>query len=221
MPLDAEDAGPEPQNTTSLHVRQALKGDIESLSWIVIRFSPLLLAQARYRLPPAVKGICEPEDLVADVWAVALGRLGGLSPRQGRFTPVILKFLSTILLHRANRMVRDHLRHAMPASRRETSDEPVSDRLDALPSPVRDVVSSAIRRELKSLVMDRIGALDPNDREVVILRAVEQRPGDEVARLLGTTVNAVHVRYHRAIERLRGALPGSVFDELGSAQVPS
>ena len=37
------------QNLTTLHVRQAVAGDLDSQSWIIERFTPLLLAQARYR----------------------------------------------------------------------------------------------------------------------------------------------------------------------------
>ena len=35
---------------TTFHVRRAREGDAPSLEWIVNRFAPVLLANARYRL---------------------------------------------------------------------------------------------------------------------------------------------------------------------------
>jgi len=84
-----------PVNDTTLHVRRAKGGDRDSLAWLADRFSPLLLAQARYRLRGRLARWVQPEDVVQDVWAVALPALPGLEASDGRETPVVLKFLAT------------------------------------------------------------------------------------------------------------------------------
>ena len=95
---------------TTIHVRRAREGDLRSVAWLVEKFSPLLLANARYRLGPRLVTIYEPQDVVTDVWMVALPRLGSLSERDARFTPVLVKFLSTTLLFKVNKVIDKHIR---------------------------------------------------------------------------------------------------------------
>src|SRR5262245_53247125 len=95
-----QETGDAPEDPTTYHVRRAREGEESSLRWVVARFTPLLRAAADYRLGKHLRGLYEPEDLLQDVWAVALPRLGDLIPRSERYTPVLLKFLSTTLLRR-------------------------------------------------------------------------------------------------------------------------
>lgn len=100
--------GPVDRNAvTSHHVRLAVRGDHASLEWVVRRFTPPLLAMARYRMGPRLARAAEPEDVVAEVWAIALPRLIGLARRSGRQTPVLFKFLSTTLVHRISKAHRE------------------------------------------------------------------------------------------------------------------
>ena len=48
----------------------------------------------------------------------------------------------------------------------------------------------------------------------MVLRGIEQHSNRKAAELLGTTPNAVSLRYNRVLEKLRGALGRSVLDEL-------
>ena len=197
---------------TTLHVRRAMDGDLESISWIVARFTPLLISQARYRLGARLRRICDPDDLVADVWAVVLPRLAGLSSRDGRFTPVLLRFLATTLLYRFNNLVQKHITGKPLQDAGEDGEE--RDLLKALPDEASGVVTRVVRSESQGEVLQALEDLDDKDREVVILRGIEQNPNQEVATLLGELPNTVAVRYKRALERLRQRLPGSLFSEL-------
>jgi len=94
---------------TTRIVRGAREGDPLALGQMVERFTPWLLVQARYRLGGRLKHLCDPEDLVNDVWAVAFPRLRGLDARDGRYTPVLVRFLSTTLLHRLEDLIDKHL----------------------------------------------------------------------------------------------------------------
>lgn len=198
-----------------MHVRRATGGDLESLEWVVHRLSPLLLAQASYRLSPALRKHYDPEDLVEEVWAVAIPRLGDVIPREGRYTPVLMRFLSTCMLNILRGMARKHVR-GPPHGRVQELDRHSLDQAADLPHDSVQAVRRLIRKEARSRVMEAILSMPPRDREILILRGIEQVPASEAATLLGMTPNALTVRYRRALTKLRDKLPRSVFSELDS-----
>lgn len=192
---------------TTWHVRRARTGDAESLAWIAGRFGPLLLAQARYRLGPRLVARVDPEDLVQEVWSVAFPRLASLGTRDGHSTPVLLRFLSTTLLQKVNNLVRSAVT-AAETKRGTTTHVPAHP--DTTRGPLTRVLASEAAR-IASAALDELGE---RDRELVILRGVEQHTTEEVAAMLGISPNAASQAYRRALERLRARLPGSVFGEL-------
>ena len=194
--------------TTSLHVQRAVDGNSESLGWLVARLSPLLVAQVSYHLGPQLRRLYEPEDLVNEAWLVLLPKLGTLRPRDGRLTPVVLRFLTTTLLHKLNNLLRAQ-------ARTEPVEAPGTDwGEEARADPRSGVVTQAVRAELRGTVSSCIEQLDERDREIIVLRGIEQQDTQTVAVVLGLTPKAVSVRYLRALRRLRQQLPGSVFEEL-------
>ncbi|MEM7261156.1 MAG: sigma-70 family RNA polymerase sigma factor [Planctomycetota bacterium] len=202
-----------PFQLTSLHVRRARDGDPESLTWIVERFSPLILADARYRLGAVLKRLYDPEDLVAEVWAVALPKLAELPARDGRFTPVILKFLSTTLRNKVNNLVQKHIlgKPSNESIDRGADDEPGS-------APLADdkltgIVTRAARKEAEKLISEGLDRLGEDDRTIIILRGIEQHPYKAIASVLNEDAKTLSVRYSRALKKLRELLPNSVYDE--------
>jgi RNA polymerase sigma factor (sigma-70 family) len=213
----AQPAEGDPGALTSLHVRRAADGDSESLGWVVARLSPLLLAQADYRLGPVLRSLYDPEDLVNDTWIVALPRLAELPARDGRHTPVLLRFLSTTLLHRVNNLARKHARGAppeRPAPRDGSGATVATDPLERVPAETSGVITRALRHEIRNAVTLALEGLEPGDREILILRGIEQQTNATAAELLGLNAPAVAMRYHRALRKLRDRLPRSVFEEL-------
>jgi RNA polymerase sigma-70 factor (ECF subfamily) len=209
-----EDAGAD-ADVTTLHVRRAIDGDAASVAWVVERLSPLLLALARYKLSPSLRVLCEPEDLVNETWLITLPRLAEIEEREGRSTPVLLRFLTTTLLRRLAGIARKHARRAKHTAPQGGSSDRASDPdLDRLPRETRGVVTIALQRELQGQVLASLAELPEPDREVLLLRGVEQQSNQTVATLLGIEPGAASMRYQRALKRLRTALPGSVFDEL-------
>jgi RNA polymerase sigma-70 factor (ECF subfamily) len=186
---------------TTLHVRQAVAGDRQSADWLVTRLSPLLLAHARYRLGNLARQH-DPEDIVHDAWLVALPRFAELTARGGRFTPVLLRFLSTTVVNRVR-----NLRYER--ARRGSSQSPSRVEADC-----SGPISHAMRNECTASVHAAIDRLDSADREVVLLRGVEQVSAQAAAVVLGISLDAVNKRYQRALARLRAHMPGSVFDEV-------
>lgn len=209
-PIASRGASDDIGELTSVHVRRAADGSSDSLDWLVRRFSPLLLAQAGHRLGPHLRRWYEPGDIVQDAWAVALPKLGGMSPRDGRLTPVLLKFLSTTVLNRVRTLLQKHLR----ANDGEAVPREVGGTLSGVPDQATQLVSRARRDERQDAVRMAIEQLPDADRQVVILRGIEQNSIQDIAILLGEKPNTITVRYRRALERLKAELPDSVFAEL-------
>ena len=196
---------------TTMHVARAVDGDGASLEWLVARLSPLLREHARFRLGGVLRRHYDPDDLVHDAWMATLPKLQELVGEVGdRRTPVLLKYLSKTVVLRIRYLARRHARqnHASPARDRDpaTSSQLVAEQSGA--------VTRAVRREQRQQLHDSLAELEPRDREVLLLRGIEQLSASAAASVLGIGVEAVHKRFQRALSRLRARLPESVFSEL-------
>lgn len=199
---------------TSLQVRRALEHDDgPSWAWVVSHLSPLLELQARYRLRRARLGHLDPRDVLNDVWLRSYPKLDRLRERDGRITPVLVRFLAQTLLLRINELLRESIRGSrrcpLPGGRSSGN---------ACPEPLQGRETSADRRLLRAELQEEVRAalaqLGELDQELLILRGMEQLPVREIARRLGVAPGAVSMRYRRALERLRRRLPASLLGGL-------
>ena len=197
-------------DATSIHARRAGTGDGASIAWIIERFTPLLLAQARYRLGPGLRHVHDPADLVNDVWAIAIRRLPEIELEQSRAAATLVRFLSTTLLNHFRNLLKRHLRARRRLGRQVEDDAG----LDDLPAETSGIVTRAVRSEVRGRIAEALAMLDALDREIVLLRGVEQASARDVGAVLGMAPNTVTVRYRRALKKLRGLLGESIFDEL-------
>src|SRR5262249_33190779 len=62
---------------------------------------------------------------------------------------------------------------------------------------------SAQRRELSVVLADALAELSPDHREVIVLRSLQERDWDEVARKRDRSAGAVRLLWTRALTRLR------------------
>lgn len=191
-----------------MQIARAREGDRDSLEFVVRRLTPLLMLQARYRLKAVARRVMDPEDLVSEAWLRALPKLRALEPRDGRLTPVVMAYLSTTVRRLAKDVIQAQLRRAP----RVVADEPES--VAWLPADTRDVVTRLVHEEASDALHQALGELSASDREIIVLRGLEQVSVRDAARLVGISEDAVKQRYHRAIQRLKDALPGSVIDDL-------
>lgn len=128
------------------------------------------------------------DDLVQDVLLKAWQKRARFRGDAQLSTWLVAIALSTVKDHVRRRTVRQRLfGWLLPADLAATTGgDPANEPLDA--------TTEALQR------------LAHQDREVLVLRYLEQRGIDEVARLLGITRTAVDQRLSRARQRLRGAL---------------
>lgn len=96
------------------------------------------------------------------------------------------------------------LRHAASA-RRTLAREVDPSRLDERANPDPHAISEA--RELSEMVSTALAKLSAADREVLIPLLFDGRRAVEIARELGRRPDAIHMRVHRGLARLRRLLP--------------
>lgn len=194
---------------TTHHVARAVAGDAEALAAVIERFTPVMLAQARHRMGARLLSEADPEDVVSDVWLTVLPRLAEIGSNSTRRTPVLLRFLSSAVLNRVNNLLTRSLRRGRSREYMLDASEPSFE----VSAQITNAVSACARKEHAARIQAEIDALPDSDRAILVLRGIEQRSNSEAAELLGLEGNTAAVRYRRALERLRAALPGSLFDE--------
>src|SRR5262249_3007771 len=72
---------------------------------------------------------------------------------------------------------------------------------------------AAMRAELQLRVQEALNTMDPNDREVLVLRHFEELTNAEAAQVLGIKSSAAVNRYVRALKRLKDVfqeMPGGI-----------
>jgi RNA polymerase sigma factor (sigma-70 family) len=198
---------PEPSafdHLTTVHLRRAREGDRESLAWLVERFTPLLIAQARRRLGPALLRGHDPEDVVQDVWVTVLDRVSGLAELDGRATPALMRFLATTLLYKVNALLRRSAVRGDP-----------KDGLSDLAAATRGPLQRALGGEFTLAFEAALAELSERDQELIVLRLIEQQPNAAVAEILGLERDTASRAYGRALQRLRKRLASPLLDELG------
>lgn len=78
--------------------------------------------------------------------------------------------------------------------------------LELVEDSIVDESASPSTRTATHDVLSALARLSMADRALVTLRAIEGRPFAEISQLLGQSENALKVRYHRALKRLKGKL---------------
>jgi RNA polymerase sigma-70 factor, ECF subfamily len=136
------------------------------------------------------------EDITQEVFIFFIENPRKFQPERGS----LLSFLCGV----ARNHVMHHLRkkgYRLEVSREETNDfiEPRDDlRID----PLR----ALLEWEFKEKVIESIASLSPNQREVIILREMQELSYEEIAQVVGADINSVKVRLHRARRRLANLL---------------
>jgi RNA polymerase sigma-70 factor, ECF subfamily len=193
---------------TELLLRRAEDGDAAACGRLLARHQERLRRLVGFRLDRRLAARIDPSDVVQDALANAARNLGGyLRDRPLPFYP----WLRQIALER---LVELHRRHVVAQKRSVTREEAnalrlndestleLTRRLVAAGGPVQCV----IQEELRERVRAALGGLPPRDREVLVLRHLDQLTTREIAAVLGVSDGAVKVRHLRALQRFRALL---------------
>jgi RNA polymerase sigma-70 factor (ECF subfamily) len=153
----------------------------------------------------------DPSDVVQEALADAAGRLSDYLRRRP------LPFYPWLRQLAWERLVQLHRRHLRAGKRSVTREEAgvldlpedsaveLAGRLAAADANPSNLL---LREELRERVRQALSRLAPPDREVLVLRHLEQLSTREVAAALGLTEAAAKSRHIRALERLHRLLGG-------------
>ena len=151
----------------------------------------------------------DPSDVVQEALADAAQELSDyLRDRPLPFYPWLRQFAWERLLQ----LHRRHLQAQRRSVNREQlrifdiADESEAVLADRLVNSGSSPSARLLAAELRDRVRAALEALEPNDREVLVLRYLEQLATKEIAAVLGISEAAVKTRHRRALERLRRRL---------------
>jgi RNA polymerase sigma-70 factor, ECF subfamily len=184
-------------------------GDLDARTELLKRHRDRLRQMIAVRMDARLKVRLDPSDLVQEVLNEANQHLDAFI--QDRPVPFHV-WLREIAWKRLVDLKRKHLGTARRSALREerfSDDLPeessvaLVDRLVARgPSPS----ALAQLEERRAQVRAALESLPPNDREILVLRYLEQLSPKEIGEILGMTKGAVSTRHTRALARLRTLL---------------
>ncbi|HZW33884.1 MAG TPA: sigma-70 family RNA polymerase sigma factor [Isosphaeraceae bacterium] len=192
-------------------LRRAGTGDLSARQHLLARYRCRLRQMVALRIDRRMAARIDPSDVVQEALADAARSLSDyLTDRPLPFYPWLRQFAW-------ERLLQLH-RHHLQAQRRSVVREQlricdVADESEAIlterlvhsgSSPSARLVAA----ELRDRVHRALQALEPRDREVLVLRYLEQLTTKETAAVLGLSEAAVKTRHRRALERLRRRLDG-------------
>jgi RNA polymerase sigma-70 factor (ECF subfamily) len=190
----------------------ARNGDEGALAALIDRHRGRLERMVRLRMDRRLQGRVDPADVVQDAYLAV----------RGKFPQYIadsqLPFFLWLRLEVGQKLVDTHRFH-LNTQMRDAGQE-VSLHRGALPQVtslslaehllgrLTSASHAAMRVELKLRVQEALNSMDPQDREVLILRHFEELTNAEAARVLGIKPTAAINRYVRALRRLKDVFQG-------------
>jgi RNA polymerase sigma-70 factor (ECF subfamily) len=188
-------------------IEQTRRGDAAAEQQLLTRHRERLRRMVAVRLDRRLAARVDPSDVVQEALAEAARKL----PEYLRQQP--LPFYPWLRRLAWERLLKVQQRHIAAGKRSVTREVycPLADesalelaRLVLAPGPSPS--GHMILGELRDRVHAALARLSERDREVLVLRYLEQMATAEIAAVLGATVGSVKVRHLRALERLRALL---------------
>jgi RNA polymerase sigma-70 factor, ECF subfamily len=185
-------------------VRRVAEGDEAAVSALLDRHRNRLKRMVAVRMDDAISARVDPSDVVQETLIEAVRKL----PRYCRDPAIgFYPWLRQIAWEKVIEHHRRHLGAQQRSVRREEapslmlSDQSALQLANRFVSEQTSITGGVMRRELRSKVRATLSRLSESDREVLVLRYLEQLTADEAAAVLGVTKEAVKSRQRRAIVR--------------------
>jgi RNA polymerase sigma-70 factor, ECF subfamily len=190
-------------------LERAGTGDRTAQQELLARHRGRLRQMVALRIDRRMAARVDPSDVVQEALAdAALSLSDYLKHRPLPFYPWLRQFAWERLI----RLHRQHLQAQRRSVNREQlrifdiADESEAVLADRLAISGSSPSAGLIAAERRDRVRAALEALEPHDREVLVLRYLEQLTTKEIAAVLGINEAAVKTRHRRALERLRRRL---------------
>jgi RNA polymerase sigma-70 factor, ECF subfamily len=188
---------------------RAGEGDDAARQQLFAQHRDRLRRMVAIRLDRRVAVRIDPSDVVQEALLEASQRMSEyLRKRPIPFYP----WLRQLAWERLVKLHQQHLQAQKRAVTREEAqpfylpDESVITLAQRIIAPGISPSKHAVREELRLRVRGGLAQLSERDREVLVLRYLEQLDTNEIAAVLGITTGAVKLRQLRALDRLRALL---------------
>ena len=197
-------------------LRRAGRGDAEARQQLLMRHRLRLRQMIALRMDRRLAARLDPSDVVQETLAEAIQQLSDyLRRRPLPFYP----WLRQLALDRLAELHRRHIQARKRSVTREEArapafpDESVQELAARLLARGSSPSARLHRQEQRDRVRAALGQLAESDREVLVLRHLEQLSTRDIAAVLGISEGAVYTRHLRALERLRNLLGSNLLEE--------
>jgi RNA polymerase sigma-70 factor (ECF subfamily) len=189
-------------------IARASGGDPSACQQLLARHRDRLRRMVAVRLDRRLAARLDPSDVVQEALLEAAQKLAGyLRERPLPLYPWLRRIAWEHLL-------KMHQRHitAQKRSTREQQDGPgladgsVLELAQRLVAPGTSPSNRLLREELRQRMRAALARLPDSDREILVMRYLEQLTMSDIAAVLGISEGAVKMRHTRALQRLCGLL---------------
>jgi RNA polymerase sigma-70 factor (ECF subfamily) len=196
---------------TSGLVRKAVAGDGAAIEELFARHRSQLTRMIAVRLDPRLKGRLDPSDIVQDVLVEASQKMATeLAGKPVEFYPWLRGLawdrLCRLHRHHVTAQKRSVAREEALAPPAEVDDESVLKLAECIAASGGGPGSQVMHEELRRRVREALTRLPAKDREIIVLRFLEQLSTKDAADVLGISLTAAKSRQLRAIARLQDFL---------------
>jgi RNA polymerase sigma-70 factor (ECF subfamily) len=192
-----------------LLLSRAAGGDAGARSELLELHRDRLRRMVAIRLDKRLAARVDPSDIVQEAMRDAFERLGEyFSDPQISFYP----WLRRIAWDRLMDMYRQHIGAEKRSVLKEhlwapeLNDESMAELAHSLAANSQNPRQRAMLDEMEARMMAALAQLKPHDREILVLRYMEQLDVAEIAAVVGISQTAVTSRHLRALQRLRESL---------------
>lgn len=198
-------------------LQQAAAGDQAAAHRLLEIHRERLRAMIALRLDRRLSARVDPSDVLQETMIQAHQKL----PEYLRTQPI--PFYPWLRRMAWENIVQLHRQHLLAQARSVTReerfdvglpDQSVLDLAERLMAKGSSASQRLIQKELKTRVQTALGQLDARDREVLVLRFLEQLSIDEAAAVLEISQEAVKSRQRRALERFSELIDATIAGDL-------
>ena len=190
-------------------LRRADAGDTSAVGQLLDRHRDRLRQMVALRIDPRLTARVDPSDVVQEALAEASRKLPDyLRHRRLPFYPWLRQIAWERLVHLHYRHIEARKRTVKREDRQDLAlpDQSAMQLVDRLVASGTSPSGRLVRKEMRQRIKGALQQLTAQDREVVVLRHLEQLAFKEIAAVLGITEAATQSRYRRAVERLHDLL---------------